>query len=296
MKNLFERASSYWVRYDRYELREGKNGIRYVAPAVDAQPHVYNPLKDPEKLVLDALNVGMLSMGRKSEEVIQQGVLDFVNQYGLLGMMPALPTTSNFMDYEAVYLPKNPYIREETMQTEDYLELFFPFEKLDVIKRGVESAWNINQDRKMMALAMTFSDQPMAMQMCFQRQYAERYDWLVAQFKEWAFFVSNTFFYYLDYDRMNEAQRNTLRMGMAAFGGNAPTYHIALYDKPTIVWDFHSLMMAVHMMLSFLLTDEKRPMKLCSYCHRVFIAKRKDSMFCSPKCGDDFRKKQAEKQ
>lgn len=291
MKNLFERASSYWVRYDRYELKEGQNGIRYITPAKDAQPHVYNPLKKPEELVLDALNVGMLSMGRKSEEVIQQGVLNFVNKYGLLGMMTALPTTSNFMGYEAVYLSKNPYIREEAMQTDAYLELFYPFDKLDLIKRGVESAWNINEDRMMIALAMTFSDQPMAMRMCFQRQYAEQYDWLVSQFKDWAFYVTNTFFYYLDYDRMDEAQRNTMRMGMAAFGGNAPTYHIALYEKPTIVWDFHSLMLAIHMMFSFLLTDEKKPMKLCSHCHKVFIANRSDAMFCSTRCKNNFHKK-----
>ena len=43
MKNLFERASSYWVRYDRYELKEGKNGVRYVTAAPDAKPEVYNP-------------------------------------------------------------------------------------------------------------------------------------------------------------------------------------------------------------------------------------------------------------
>ena len=115
----------------------------------------------------------------------------------------------------------------------------------------------------MIALAMTFFDQPMAMRMCFQRKYAGRYDWLVSQFKDWAFYVTNTFFYYLDYDRMDEAQRNTMRMGMAAFGGNAPTYHIALYENPTIVGDFHFLMLAIHMMFSFLLTDEKKPMKLC---------------------------------
>ena len=187
MKNLFERASSYWVRYDAYELREGQNGTLYVTPVKDAQPQVYNPLADPEKLVLDALNVGMLAMGRKSPEVVQKGVLDFVNTYGLLGFMTALPTTSSFMDYEAVYLPKNSYIREESMQTMDYLDLFYPFEKLDLIKSGIESLWNINEDRMMIALAMTFAKQPMAMQMCFQRQYAEPYDWIVNQFKDWAF-------------------------------------------------------------------------------------------------------------
>lgn len=291
MKNLFERASSYWVRYDVYELKEGQNGILYVTPAKDAQPQVYNPLADSEKLVLDALHVGMLAMGRKSPEVVQKGVLDFVNTYGLLGFMTALPTTSNFMDYEAVYLPKNSYIQEESQQTKDYLELFYPFEKLDLAKNGIESIWNINEDRMMMALAMTFAKQPMAMQMCFQRQYAEPYDWLVNQFKDWAFYVTNTFFYYLDYDRMTVEQRNTMQMGMAAFGGNTPTYHIALYEKPTIVWDFHSLMLGIHMMFSFLLTDENHPMKLCKHCHKVFIAKKPDAKFCSTKCRNSFQKK-----
>ena len=62
------------------------------------------------------------------------------------------------------------------MSTEDYLDLFFPFDKTDVVKRGVESMWNINNDRIMMALAMIMSDKPMAANMSFQKEYAERYD------------------------------------------------------------------------------------------------------------------------
>ena len=72
------------------------------------------------------------------------------------------------------------------MSTEAYLSLFYPFEKLDVVKKGIESSWNINQDRAMLALAMTFAEQPMAMNMQFQRQYAEPYEWIVQQFKDWA--------------------------------------------------------------------------------------------------------------
>lgn len=107
MQNLFAHASSYWVRYNQYEIKTGKNGRRYIMAAPAAEPKVYDPLKDSEKLVVDALNVGMLCMGRKSEAVIEQAVLEFVHQYGLLGLMTALPTTPSFMDYEAVYLPKN---------------------------------------------------------------------------------------------------------------------------------------------------------------------------------------------
>lgn len=238
MKNLFERASSYWVRYDRYELKEGMNGVQYVTAAQDANPEVYNPLENLEQLVLDALNVGPLSMGRKSEEVIRQGVMDCVHKYGLLGLMTALPTTPKFMDYEAVYLPKNQYIREETMSTEKYLELVYPFDKLDLVKKSIESSWNINEDRTLQTLALTFWEQPMAMSMSFQRQYAEQYDWLTAQFKDWAFHLLTSFFYYEDNASLKAGAKKAMHMSMAAFGGMAPTYHIALFDKPTIVWDF----------------------------------------------------------
>lgn len=244
----------------------------------------YNPLENPEQLVLDALNVGLLSMGRKSEGVIRQGVLDFVQKYGLLGFMTALPTTPQFMDYEAVYIPKNQYIREETMATEKYLERFYPFEQLDLVKKGIESGWNINKDKTMQALALTFSEQPMAMKMCFQRQYAERYDWLAAQFKDWAFHLLTSIFYYEDDSGLKDDAKQALKLSMAAFGGMAPTYHIALFDKPTIVWDFHSLLLGIQMMFSFMLTDKDKPLKLCKHCQKVFVASSKGDLFCSSKC------------
>ena len=284
MKNLFEQASSYWVRYDRYELKEGMDGVLYVTAAPDATPKVYNPLENPEQLVLDALNVGLLSMGRKSEEVIRQGVMDFVNKYGLLGFMTALPTTPQFMDYEAVYIPKNQYIREETMATGKYLNLFYPFDQLDLVKKGIESGWNINNDKTMQALALTFSEQPMAMNMSFQRQYAERYDWLAAQFKDWAFHLLTSIFYYEDDSGLKDDAKQALKLSMAAFGGMAPTYHIALFDKPTIVWDFHSLLLGIQMMFSFMLTDKDKPMKLCKHCQKAFVESGESDLFCSSKC------------
>ena len=288
MQNLFAHASSYWVRYNQYEIKTGKNGRRYIMAAPAAEPKVYDPLKDSEKLVVDALNVGMLCMVRKSEAVIEQAVLEFVHQYGLLGLMTALPTTPSFMDYEAVYLPKNRFIKAESMQTEAFLSLFYPFEKLDVVKESIQSSWNINQDRAMMALAMTFAEQPMAMNMQFQRQYAEPYEWSVQQFKDWAFTLTSSFLFYHDYDQLDEASRNTYRMGMAAFGGIAPTYHIALFDKPaatpTIVWDFHSLLTAIQLMFSFMLTDEEKPLRLCEHCQKAFVASRANNVFCSPQC------------
>lgn len=103
---------------------------------------------------------------------------------------------------------------------------------------------------------MTFSNQLMAMNMSFGREYSGRYDWLLTQVKDWAFTFVYSYLYYKDYDKNDETIRDLYRQGMAAFGGIAPTYHIALLDKPTIVWDFHSLLLGVQMMFSFMLTGE----------------------------------------
>ena len=160
MKNLFEQSRSHWVRYDRYELKAAADGKRYITPGKNAKPDIYNPLKEAPGIVLDALNVGMLMMNRSPEDEVQKAILEFVTHYGLLGLMTALPTTPSFMDYEKVYLPKNHFIRAESMETEDYLALFYPFDQLDLVKKGIESSWSVSGDRTMVALTMTLQMNP----------------------------------------------------------------------------------------------------------------------------------------
>ena len=288
MNNLFAQSRSHWVRYDRYELKTTADGRRYITPGKDAKPDVYNSLKEAPNIVLDALNVGMLMMNRRPEAEVQKAILEFAAHYGLLGLMTALPAAPSFMDYEAVYLPKNHFIKEESMDTEDYLALFYPFDSLDVVKQGVESNWNISGDRTMIALAMTFCHEPTAKSMSFQREYAEPYDWVAQQFKDWAFTLVTSILYYEDYDRTDEETRNLYRKGMAAFGGIAPTYHIELLDKPTIYWDFHSLLLGIQMMFSFMLVDDAKPLRLCKHCQSAFLSSRANSAFCSARCKKQY--------
>ena len=73
-----------------------------------------------------------------------------------------------------------------------------------------------------------------------------------------------------------------MQQGMAAFGGNALTYHIALFDKPTIIWDFHSLLLGIQMMFSFMLTDAEKPMRMCKHCTKAFVANRPSAVFAVP--------------
>lgn len=287
MNSLFQKTSSHWVKYSEYVCRE-KDGVLYVMPAPKAKPVIIDPLEDAEAMVLDALNVGMLQMNRSKDAVIREALLDFVSKYGLLGFMTALPTTPQFLDYESAYLPKNHFIRDEALLAKDYTALFFPFDQPDILFTESGVQWDISGGRDMMALAMTMSDKPMALNLCFQREYAERYDWLLTQLKDFAFTFLSSYMFYEDYDSLDENTRNLYRQGVAAFGGIAPTYRIALLDKPTIVWDFHSLLLGIQMMLSFMITDETKPLRICKHCDKVFVAERPNAVFCSPRCKNQY--------
>ena len=129
MKNLFKHASSSWVRYNKYEWKKDKNNKYYITPAPDAVPQIYDPLQNYKPMVLDALNIGLM-IRTSTKRKVRDTIMAFVSNYGLLGLMTALPTTPKFVDYKAVYLPVNHFIREEVMDTNRYLELFFPFRKL----------------------------------------------------------------------------------------------------------------------------------------------------------------------
>ena len=290
MNNIFHRTNAYWAKYSEYEYRQGGDGHLYIMPAQNAKPSVYDPVKDTEKLVLSALNLGRLAMKQDaSEAALKDAVMEFVSKYGLLGFMTGLPTTPEFMNYDAVYLPKNHFIKEETMTTKDYLSLYFPFSKPDIYKNKETAQWNVNSDdyddRTVMALSITFAGEPIAVGLSLTPIYAERFEWLVTQFKDWAFMLVSAFLFYEYKDGMDDFSRELYQQGISAFGGKCPTYRIRMYDnKPGILWDFYSLLLTVQTMFGFALVDETRPLRLCRHCNLAFIASHHNAEFCSPKC------------
>ena len=265
MKLLFERVSSCWVRYDKYVIRKDAKGVKYITAAPDARPTIIDPLEDAQTIVLDALNAGRLFFGKKAPEREQEaGILRFVHRYGLLGFITALPTTPKFMDYEKVYLPKNHFIREEALETEQFLDYFYPFKKPLLRKRGIEYTWEVEGNTDAIALELTFSSEPTAKRMSFQKEYAEPLDWIAKALKDLTFPFITSKYFYEDADAFDADEKKLMAQGVAAFGGIAPTYRIALLDKPTIVWDFHSLLIGLQMMFSFMMAEDKTPLRMCS--------------------------------
>ena len=287
MKDFFENSKSNWVCYKGYELKE-KDGVLYITPSENAMPDLYNIMQCREQIIVDALNTGLLCMKKSVDEgKKQKAVMKFVSHYGLLGLMTTITSTPAFMDYEVVHFIKNRFIKAETMDTLEYIAKFFPFEMPQITKNGLAMRWDISGDKTMMALAMTFSDRETAVNMSLQRNYAEPYEWVKTQLIDWALLFTTAHIFYED--DLSEDDKTLYRQMMTVFDSNSPTYHIALRDdKPVLVWNFGSLAIAVQMLFSLSITDDKKPIRVCKQCAKAFISPRPNAVFCSSKCKNQY--------
>lgn len=290
MNTIFHKSKSVWVRYDSYEIKPDEHGKLFLTPTKNASPHIYNPMKCGETLVLDALNVGRLMLeGKKMHSPeVKSAILEFASKYGLLGFITSLPTTPDFMHYEYIYLFKNPFIRDERLDTHDFTNRFFPFEELAYHKEKGEAIWVVQGGKDMLELAMAFNHAPMAINMSVMRNYSEPYEWYARQLRGFAFTFFNVFFYYRDNDSARTEESEMLRKSMKTFGSTVPTYHIELQDKPMLYWDFSSLVSALGMMLSLMITDDENPIHMCKHCGKLFFSTRSNAAFCSPTCKNRY--------
>jgi hypothetical protein len=297
LQDWFRRTAAHWAAYSEYEILESEM-FQYIVPTVDATVNIYDPLKIADGIVVDALNIGLQCVRSNPDEIkISWDILAFCAKYGLLGFMTALPTTPDFTGCKAVYLPKNPVIKQETMPVDVFANLFFPPEREQRLRQfrenrqkvlgdlgdGIDLLWGDKDDAK---INVTFRSSPEAKRRTFERGYAEPYLWIRNQFRDWASLFCSAYFYY---DEQNETMRELHRRSIEAFGGVAPHYTVVLEEnKPQIKWDFHSLLQTVQIILSFALADGAQPLRICKECSKVYCAADKRSQFCSPECKNRY--------
>ena len=118
-------------------------------------------------------------------------------------------------------------------------------------------------------LCPVFAGALTAKKMSFQKEYAEPLEWIAKALKDLTFPFITSKCFYEDAYAFDADEKRLMVQGVAAFGGIAPTYRIALLDKPTIVWDFYSLLIGLQMMFSFMMAEDKTPLRMCDSCDTI---------------------------
>jgi hypothetical protein len=260
----------------------------------------YDPLENPTEIIVDALNVGLLCVKpSRNQAPIEKAILDFCAKYGLLGFMCALPTTPDFWEYETVYLPKNPVIKADSLRLKKYEKIFFPQVKEEMLtSKGKALAWLLGDlvpegepligvgERENYKAILKFSELPFAQRHGFKRGYAEPYEWWKNQFRDWASMILSATYYYEETD---ETMRELHHRAMNAISSVAPHYHVVLSaDVPTLKWDFHSLLQIIQLLLSIMLTDANKSLRICPECEKAFYSTDSRTVFCSHDCKNRY--------
>ena len=68
MNNIFKNASSYWVKYNKYEWRTDKDNVLFLTPADGSELKMYNPMVNYKDMILEALNVGRACMNKDTDK------------------------------------------------------------------------------------------------------------------------------------------------------------------------------------------------------------------------------------
>lgn len=133
-------------KFDKYELKE-INNIKYVVPDTSSGYSLINfgDYKENDKPLIDFINLGKISLENKEDT--DKLLLDYVNEYGLLGLIHNLPVNRYYTLDKKVLLKEFNNVSEKayydcfnTMNIENYFKIFFPIASKEEIKEIIEKS------------------------------------------------------------------------------------------------------------------------------------------------------------
>lgn len=277
--NLIGQFRTDWIKYSDYEIKRDENGSRYIVPKEDSIFTIYNPFDKSNELVFDLIEIGDKALNKEiDKEIIDDMVLDFVKEYGLLGIITSSVYNRNIIGESKVLLTDNNHLKssEKIMDEDRYISLFIPFAQEDEVylrKLGKHMTLFKAEDSPKF-----YGKRPLVLDLVFSRFYCEKLEWIIDFAKTIATHINQI----LIYKDINLTEGVTIMAGK--FKAEKIGMTIGVLNNPYIEWDFDSLKTAIEIIYSFAVTDTNNAVKRCEHCKKVFIAKSEKEKYCSPSC------------
>lgn len=261
MKELFNKTDMQWVKYSDYTIIES-DGVRYITPGNDSAYEIYNPTDIAIKLVTDILVTGKKIRESDSIEKAENIVLDFIRNYGMLGIMVDIPLNKDFAERELTMLDTTSFSTSGIMSSVDYMQQFF-------VKK-------INNKRAKRVDITTDT----AYTLCFSVGYCEQ----VAQIAEYITELYDVF----DLSNRYKNEKETIPFMLNDKLKTNIRYSLSATDKISIQYEFCSLIAIINFTMANLLAAESSPLKVCKHCETPFYSENKKSEFCSERCRNQY--------
>ena len=245
---------SSWAKFSEYEVIN-IDGRAYIIPTKDSYASIYDPSKDERSLLCDALNLGKYlfenDLGHK------ESVLDFVHKYVLLGIMTDI-TDSDLSKYESVIIHEKIFIKPGSACSNGLAKVFFPKDNIDISGQQTPKI-------RLQSRAPVYTKMFLRMY-----RYAEPLEWIVKYFN----------FLYLFMECSDEK--------LCEFNSPQMTYRIDTHKEPRLICEYASHKAVIDFAFAKAVTDERKPLRYCKHCGKVFYANDPRTEFCSPNCRNQF--------
>ncbi len=244
---------SHWHKNTRYEI-QSINGEEYIVPCEYGS--IYDPIKSENNMMINALNLGeYLNENNLGQNEM---VLDFVHEYGLLGIMPDI-AGSDIGRNERVIVRDNIFTESEIVEVNEFAKTFFPLDNIDLLDK-------VNKKGK---LRLTYRS-PIYSTMFLQKyRYCEPLDWVKKYFK------------YLYSFMVKESK-------LPEFLPPCLTYKIDDRNGLNLLCEYDSLKAMIDFAFAKAMTNDKKPIRSCKHCEKLFYATDIRSEFCSARCRNQY--------
>lgn len=254
-------------KFDEYEIKV-INNIKYVVPKIDNTINMSNytvisfdDYEENDKPLIDFINLGKLSL--ENEKETDSLLLEFVNQYGLLGLIHNLPVNRYYTLDKKVLLKefnnvtgKEYYDCFNTMDILDYFKIFFPTASKEEIKQLIEKSNKLICQHSMEKFIT-----PDLNELYYKNEkYYEQAD-MIVNYAQTLYKILKELKKenkeHIDYYLIQKLESNHIRTNLEY---NGITIHVRSL-KEYIDEDF-----------KLFAIEEKKYLKLCKHCGKVFTA------------------------
>ena len=262
-------------KFEEYEITV-INNIKYVVPKI-LEIHRTNyslidfdDYKENDKPLIDFINLGKLSIEQK--ENTDKLLLEYVNQYGLLGLIHDFPVNRYYTLDKEILLKEFNYINNSDcfsiMKIVDYFKIFFPIATDEEIKKLLEKVNKNIYERRMEKFIS-----PEINNLLFENEkYYEQVDMII----KYAQFMYNILKElkkdngeYINTREINKLESNHIRVNLE-------------YDGLTI--HIRTLKEYIDENFKLYAIQEKKYLKLCKHCGKAFIANNPKAVYDTFSC------------
>lgn len=281
-----------WCKYDKYII-ERKDEKYYILPDKNAKPSTYNPFEVKNQILKDLLSIGkesieneMYKIGNKEVSIEAQSkmekfqnlVLEFVNNYGLLGNFRYLPENYDFMDNGEI--PVKLGYNNSISALEFEKRYFWKDSKMDWSRTMKADDYHRNtglDDYFKQSEGDRLDD------IIFSKNYAET----IAEIIDFAVNIYNRKLLicaYL-YDDVSEDIREVYQSSITNSRLKMPSIAYSAENRQIkFKWNFMSLSEIVETILLLNETSGRTEVKLCKHCGKPFIAENIKAEYDSIQC------------